>query len=206
MYMHDGQNLFDEATSFSGEWKVDETLDSISNACIVVGIDNGGDKRMTEYNPNDTEQFGKGEGRQYLEFIVRTLKPFIDKNFRTLRSKRNTIMAGSSMGGLITFYAGLYYPKVFGKLGILSPSLWAIKDVESEIKKLAKPKTHSSQRYFFYGGGSENKTMVSDLKNVCELMEKHTKAEIEMVVWPEGGHNELTWSNVFPTFYHWITR
>src|SRR6185436_17362584 len=81
LYMHDGQNLFDDSTSFSGEWKVDETLDLLENPCIVVGIDNGGLKRMNEYNPHDTEQFGKGEGHQYLEFIAKTLKPYIDKKY-----------------------------------------------------------------------------------------------------------------------------
>lgn len=62
LYMHDGQNLFDEATSFSGEWEVDKTLDALPDACIVVGIDNGGIKRMNEYNPHNTPQFGKGKG------------------------------------------------------------------------------------------------------------------------------------------------
>ena len=122
--MHDGQNLFDKATSFAGEWGIDEAMDSIKNACIVVGIDNGGLKRMYEYNPNDTKQYGRGEGRAYLAFIVNNLKPFIDKKYRTLPGKQYTWMAGSSMGGLITFYAGLYYPQVFGGLGVFSPSFW----------------------------------------------------------------------------------
>src|SRR4028118_1160322 len=64
LYMHDGQNLFDDSTSFSGEWEVDETMDKMSDPCIVVGIDNGGVKRMNEYNPHPIEEFGKGEGRQ----------------------------------------------------------------------------------------------------------------------------------------------
>lgn len=206
LYMHDGQNLFDEATSYSGEWKVDEILDNMPLACIVIGIDNGQDKRMNEYNPNDTEQFGKGEGLLYLEFIVKTLKPYIDKKYRTLRSKKNTLMAGSSMGGLITFYAGLYYPKVFGKLGILSPSFWVSPNISNQIKQLAKPRTHSGQKYFFYGGGSENQSMVSDMARVYDLMNKNAKAKMEIVVWPEGMHNEITWSSIFPVFYNWIIQ
>jgi predicted alpha/beta superfamily hydrolase len=93
--MHDGQNLFDDLTSYNGEWGVDETMDSIASPCIVVGIDNGGAKRMNEYNVHDHPKHGKGEGRQYLEFLVRTLKPYIDKNYRTLRAARSTMIAGS---------------------------------------------------------------------------------------------------------------
>jgi predicted alpha/beta superfamily hydrolase len=137
LYMHDGQNLFDKATSFAGEWGIDEAMDSIKNACIVVGIDNGGVKRMNEYNPNNTKQFGKGEGKAYLAFIVNNLKPFIDKKYRTLADKQHTYMAGSSMGGLISFYAGLYYPQVFGALGVFSPSFWIAPQIKTQVKQLA---------------------------------------------------------------------
>ncbi|MGN6249399.1 MAG: alpha/beta hydrolase-fold protein, partial [Ginsengibacter sp.] len=106
LYMHDGQNLFDAATSYSGEWGVDEYLDSIANKnekeVIVVGIDNGLSKRMSEYNPWEFENFGKGEGDQYVDFLVKNLKPFIDEHYRTLKNKANTFIAGSSMGGLIS--------------------------------------------------------------------------------------------------------
>ncbi|MEJ7769629.1 MAG: alpha/beta hydrolase-fold protein, partial [Chitinophagaceae bacterium] len=182
LYMHDGQNLFDESTSFSGEWKVDETMDELANACMVVGIDNGESKRMNEYNPNDTHQFGKGEGRQYLEFIVKTLKPYIDKKYRTLRSAKNTMMAGSSMGGLITFYAGLYYPKVFGKLGVLSPAFWVSPNIREEIRQAVRPSTHSTQKFFFYGGGAENLTMVSEIHQVNDAMNHNAQSKNAMLV------------------------
>src|SRR5213075_2601036 len=117
LYMHDGQNVFDDATSFAGEWGVDETLDSISTQkreIIVVAIDHGGPKRINEYCPYDMERYGKGEGDQYVDFLVNTLKPFIDKNYRTVKDKSGTFIAGSSMGGIISMYAVLKYPKVFG--------------------------------------------------------------------------------------------
>ncbi len=124
LYMHDGQNLFDDATSYSGEWGVDEYLDSIflkgKTQVIVVGIDNGLSKRMSEYNPWEFQNFGKGEGDLYIDFLVQTLKPFIDKNYRTFTGKKNTYIAGSSMGGLISLVAVLKYPAVFGGAGIFS--------------------------------------------------------------------------------------
>ena len=127
LYMHDGQNLFDNATSYSGEWGIDEYLDSIftlgKKEVIVVGIDNGLSKRMNEYNPYSFRQYGKGEGDEYVDFLVKNLKPFIDKHYRTLPGKKDTYIAGSSMGGLISLYAVLKYPAVFGGAGIFSSRL-----------------------------------------------------------------------------------
>ena len=204
LYMQDGQNLFDEQTSFSGEWGVDEILDAMQAECIVVGIDNGGLRRMTEYNPHDNQQQGKGEGRQYLEFIVKTLKPYIDKHYRTLKSKQNTFIAGSSMGGLISFYAGVYYPKVFGSVGVLSPSFWIVPDIKDELAALSKKSKFSGQNYYFYVGGAEGNNMVNGMLYVSELMKVYTKAAQKATVLDGEQHNERAWGKVFPDFYSWI--
>jgi predicted alpha/beta superfamily hydrolase len=128
LYMHDAQNLFDDATSYAGEWKVDETLDALSKEgkleLIVVGIDNGGDKRMTELNAWDSARFGQAEGKQYTDFVVKTLKPMIDSQYRTLPDRANTAIMGSSMGGLASHYAIAQYPQVFSKAGVFSPAYW----------------------------------------------------------------------------------
>jgi predicted alpha/beta superfamily hydrolase len=153
LYMHDGQNVFDEATSFAGEWGVDEALDSLTEKtkeCIVVAVDNGGDKRMNEYNPYDHKKFGKGEGDKYVDFLVKTLKPFIDKKYRTLKDRPNTFIAGSSMGGLISLYAVLKYPKIFGGAGVFSPAFWVAPALYNEIKK--KTGAVNAKVYFMAGG------------------------------------------------------
>jgi predicted alpha/beta superfamily hydrolase len=206
LYMHDGQNLFDNATSFAGEWGIDEAMDSIKNACIVVGIDNGGIKRMNEYNPNTTRQFGKGEGKEYLAFIVKNLKPFIDKKYRTLPGKLHTYMAGSSMGGLISFYAGLYYPQVFGALGIFSPSFWIAPQLKTQLKQLVKKSQHGYQKYYFYAGAAEGKEMAPDMQEVADEIKKLANPKIITVVNPQGKHNETTWSAVFPAFYKFLVQ
>ncbi|HYC27687.1 MAG TPA: alpha/beta hydrolase-fold protein, partial [Chitinophagaceae bacterium] len=157
LYMHDGQNLFNEATSYAGEWGVDETLDSMKKQCIVIGIDNGLLKRMNEYNPYNNERFGPGEGRQYIDFIAKTLKPYIDKKYRTLKDRNNTIIAGSSMGGLISMYAAVIYPRVFGAAGVFSPSFWISPKLKDDINKLVKPSTHRQSRIYFYAGEQESK-------------------------------------------------
>jgi predicted alpha/beta superfamily hydrolase len=204
LYMHDGQNVFDDATSFAGEWGVDETLDSISRhkkEIIVVAVDNGGTKRVNEYCPYDMQRFGKGEGDQYLEFLVKTLKPFIDKKYRTLKDKKNTFVAGSSMGGLISMYAVLKYPNVFGGAGVFSPAFWIAPKIFLDIK--AKGRFVNSKIYF-YCGKLESETMESDMAKVFEEMRKVSKSKMITSVRPDGKHTESAWREEFPLFYLWM--
>jgi predicted alpha/beta superfamily hydrolase len=128
LYMHDGQNVFDAATAYAGEWGVDEALDSLHAAgdpgVIVVAVDNGGELRMREYSPWVHPQHGGGEGDEYADFLARTLKPWIDRHYRTRPGPESTGIMGSSMGGLISLHAALRHPGVFGRVGVFSPSLW----------------------------------------------------------------------------------
>jgi len=128
IYMHDGQNLFDNKTSFSGEWGVDETLNQLFEqgdyGAIVVGIDNGGNKRLDEYSPWKNPMYGGGDGDEYIDFIKYSLKPCIDQHFRTQTGPQSTCLWGSSMGGLISAYGVIKYPETFGKAGVFSPSYW----------------------------------------------------------------------------------
>ena len=204
IYMHDGQNLFNEATSYAGEWGVDETLDSAKKHSIIVGIDNGGLKRMNEYNPYDNDRFGKGEGKQYIDFIAKTLKPYIDKKYRTLKDKNNTTIAGSSMGGLISMYAVVVYPKVFGTAGVFSPSFWIAPKIKDDINKLVKASTHRQNRIYFYAGEQESKEMVRDALQIFEMMRMKAGCKMEVRINAEGQHNEPTWRQEFPAFYNWI--
>jgi alpha-glucosidase len=204
LYMHDGQNLFDNATSYSGEWGVDEYLDSIfkkgKKEVIVVGIDNGLNKRMNEYNPWEFQNFGKGEGDQYVDFLVKTLKPFIDKHYRTLKNKANTFIAGSSMGGLISLYAVLKYPQVYGGAGIFSPAFWTASGIDSTVIADAK-KVNS--RLFFYAGGKEGDSMVPDMKRIEKEIEERSASTIKEKIDEDAHHNEAAWRKYFPDFYEW---
>lgn len=202
LYMQDGQNLFDVNTSFSGEWGVDEYLDSIENAGIVVGIDNGGDTRINEYNPNDHEDFGQGLGREYLHRVVTILKPFVDERFRTLSDAQHTAIAGSSMGGLISFYAGLFHPQVFGAVGVFSPSFWIVEDLQIQLNQMTA-NGFKHQRYFFYGGQEEGEQMVARLQEAMQIMESKLKAQVILRVSEHGTHSESAWRKVFPEFYAW---
>ena len=130
LYMHDGQNLFDQNTSFAGEWKVDETCEMlIGNGeiepIIVVGIENG-PGRCTEYTPWPAIPPGSpcagGGGNAYLQAIRDILIPEVNNRYRTRTGPANTYMAGSSLGGLITVYAGYAYGNVWGRIAGFSLS------------------------------------------------------------------------------------
>ena len=204
LYMQDGQNLFDAATSAYGEWGIDECLDSLIKSgkpgCIVVGVDNT-PQRLAEYNPYQFQNFGMGEANQYLSFLVETLKPFIDKKYRTLVNKDNTIIAGSSMGALVSYYAMLKYPAVFGKAGIFSPSFQTAPAIKLLTDSAA---SNISSKFFFYIGQKEGDAFVKNLEEIQELLGEKSDAMIYSVVDAAGRHNEKAWRKWFPEFYRWI--
>jgi predicted alpha/beta superfamily hydrolase len=204
LYMHDGQNLFDDLTAYSGEWGVDEFLDSIAGkACIVVGIDHGGSKRLNEYNPYDNEKFGKGEGKLYADFLVKTLKPFIDKKYRPLTDKKHTLIAGSSMGGLISLYTVLKYPNTFGGVGVFSPAFWISGTKIFDDIRTKGGKVNSA--IYFFGGKLEGTSMIPDMMRAYKGMSAVSKSRLQMVIRDEGKHNEATWRHEFPAAYHWLS-
>ncbi|MFD0941894.1 alpha/beta hydrolase [Pedobacter boryungensis] len=208
LYMHDGQNLFDQLTSGYGEWGVDELLDSLSakgqEEFIVVGIDHGGSERLKEYNPYDSE-YGKGKGKDYVDFLVHNLKPFIDQHYRTEKDAKNTAIAGSSMGGLISMYAIATYPKVFGKAGIFSPAFWIGKTIETDVQNAFK--NLNGSKIYLVAGDLESKTMISDMKNVFQLLNPTGKNKnIRVVEKADGKHSEWFWHREFVDFYKFISN
>lgn len=138
LYLNDGQNVFDAATSFSGvEWGVDETAerlikDNLIEPLIVVAVANTGEQRVDEYTPTrgvidakaKRKKRSKGLARKYGHFLMDELKPYIDRNYRTNPGSEFTALGGSSLGGLVTLAIGILYPQVFSRLMVMSPSIW----------------------------------------------------------------------------------
>jgi predicted alpha/beta superfamily hydrolase len=206
IYMHDGQNVFDNATAGFGEWGVDEALDTLGKRhgeVIVVAIDHGGEKRINEYSPFDMEKYGKGEGDAYVDFLVQTLMPYINSHYRTRKSAKYTSIAGSSMGGLISMYALLKYPTKFGAAGVFSPAFWIVPQLKEYAAKRA-PQVKG--RIYFYAGQQESKTMVPDMLSVFEILDKRSKAKLKTHIRAEGKHSEETWREEFPEFYSWLMK
>jgi predicted alpha/beta superfamily hydrolase len=149
LYLHDGQNLFDGATSFipGQEWRIDETAQSLISAgkiepLIIVGVYNTGKDRINEYTPVvDSKYKMGGKADLYGRLLVEELKPFIDATYRTRKDAKHTGLGGSSLGGLVSLYLGLKYPRVFGRIAVMSPSVWwgnnqIVQYIESLPKKL----------------------------------------------------------------------
>lgn len=204
LYMHDGQNLFDDATSYAGEWGIDESIDALAKSdgieVIVVGIDNGLDKRVNELSPWPNDRFGAAEGQQYMDFVVGTVKPFIDRNFRTRRGRKHTGIMGSSMGGLISHYAIHRYPAVFGKAGIFSPSYWYAGEVFdfSAARRLRR----ATRLYLVAGGkeGDEPLVAVNDVNRMAAQLRATSGKDLELftAIRPDAQHNEKFWREEFP--------
>lgn len=147
LYLHDGQNLFDGATSFikGSEWQVDETAQALIKSkavapVIIVGIYNTGSNRVDEYTPTrDVVHAMGGKADLYGQMIVTELKPFIDSEYRTLTDAENTGLGGSSLGGLVSLHLALKYPETFGRVAVVSPSVWwDAKAILREVEALTK--------------------------------------------------------------------
>jgi len=203
IYMHDAQNLFDAKTSFSGEWNVDEKLDSLKAPVIVVGIEHGNEKRIDELTPFKNEKYGGGNADNYLEFIVKTLKPYIDKNYRTKTKPKNTILFGSSLGGLVSYYGALKYPEVFGKAGVFSPSFWFSNEIYTFTEKQSKIKT----KIYFLCGDKESDDMVKDLTKMKRLLDTKRCYCLHLdktKIVKNGEHNEKLWRDHFAGALIWL--
>jgi predicted alpha/beta superfamily hydrolase len=127
VYMQDGQNLSDPRTAFAGTWELDATLERLADRgveAIVVGVHHAGAARLGEYSPFPDRRHGGGDGDAYLAFLADTVKPRVDRLFRSRPDRESTAILGSSMGGLISVYGFFRYPSVFGAAGVMSPSLW----------------------------------------------------------------------------------
>jgi alpha-glucosidase len=203
IYMHDAQNLFDNKTSYAGEWEVDETLNELNAQLIVIGIEHGNETRLDELTPFKNEKYGGGNGDNYLKFIAETLKPKVDSIYRTKKNAKNTAIFGSSLGGLISFYGVLKYPGVFGKAGVFSPSFWYSDEIYSFMKNSEKIKA----RIFFLCGDKESDDMVSDLKKMETLLDRYRCACLKLnktVIIKDGEHNEKLWRENFGEAVKWL--
>ncbi|RSK44936.1 alpha/beta hydrolase-fold protein [Hymenobacter rigui] len=212
LYMHDGQNVFDACTSFSGEWGVDETLSQLqqqgldATGSIVVAVDNGGSERLNELSPWNNPQYGGGQGDQYVDFMVQTLKPYIDQNYRTLTGREFTGIAGSSMGGLISTYAALKYPQVYSKVGVFSPAFWFAQ--QPLFQYLRQHPANPATRFYFVSGATESQTMVPLMQAMRDSLARGgvPAANLSFSAPADGQHAEWFWKREFSAAYQWLSR
>ncbi len=207
LYLQDAQNLFNEKAKY-GNWEIDKKLAVMSEykigKIIIIAIEHAEQDRIKEYNVGKTV-LGVGQGKKYIRFITDTLKPFVDKTFRTKTEREHTGIGGSSMGGLVSIFSGLMYPEVYGKLMIFSPSLWVVPKTDFTNIDFSEP---SDTKIYLYAGGDESATMIDHVKKFKKSMIENefvsSKMKIKLSINLQGKHNETYWSDEFPKAIEWL--
>jgi predicted alpha/beta superfamily hydrolase len=209
VYLHDGQNLFDDATSYVGEWGVDESLDALAAEgleFIAVGIDHGVDKRINELTPWPPidPKYGPAEGIAYLEFLAKVVKPFVDANYRTLPGRDHAAVGGSSMGGLMSHYAIHKYPQLFGKAIVFSPAYWVGGELGYDYT-LGRC-LPAGTRYYATTGSKEGEQAVDGLTRMAQVLRDNASPGVAVFSEVREGaeHNETFWKHEFPKAMRWL--
>lgn len=202
LFLHDGQNLFDPETSFikGNYWRVGETADAAIASgevepLVIVGIYNNGEKRIGDYTPVEDRRLGGGKADAYGQMVVEELRPFIAHHYRTLGGPENCGMGGSSLGGLVTMYLGMRYPDVFGKLAVLSPSVWWRDRVILKFVDRLRQKT--GQRIWLDIGTNESRHALPDARSLKRMLIKkgwRLGKDLDYHEIEGGQHTEWAWA------------
>jgi predicted alpha/beta superfamily hydrolase len=208
LYLNDGQNLFDENAPF-GNWAIDKSLEDLAKQdlknVIVISIDHGGEDRITEYFPYFDPRFGKGQGELYVKFLEETLLPYVNKKYRTLTDRYHTGIGGSSMGGLISLFAGLNHQATFAKLMVFSPSLWIAPKIFQQAGHF-RPEMPSE--LYIYAGGKESPNHLPNVhrfkRRLLDGNHEYDHLKMHLSLNPEGTHNEASWRAEFPKALKWL--
>jgi predicted alpha/beta superfamily hydrolase len=211
VYMHDGQNLFDPRASFGGvTWGVPQTMDAAANdgrfrEAIIVGPENTAN-RIGEYTPTTDAQYGGGDGDAYLRMLVEELKPKVDTELRTRPNREDTVLIGSSLGGLISSYAGLRKASTFGVIGAMSPSVWW--DNRTLLGLIAGTTTPRPLRVYVDSGDSgpsnDGVTDTAALAAAYRSLGYVDATTLKYVVQPGATHTESAWASRLPAAFEFL--
>jgi predicted alpha/beta superfamily hydrolase len=198
LYMHDGQNLFNAATSaFGTEWQVDENINNavgngVMDEVIVVGINNNAN-RIWEYTPCCDPDNGGGGADTYTRFVINTVKPYIDTHFRTLPGKDTTAVMGSSLGGILSFLMARNNPTVFSKAGCLSSSFWWNNDMLPA--QVEQSTTHVPVKLYIDAGTSNDGLADTQRMDNALLADGYVQGkDLDFFIAQGGSHNEASWA------------
>ena len=204
LYMHDGQNLFDPETSFvrGQPWHVLEHADAAIDAgevepLVIVGIYNTGDRRLAEYTHERDWQRGGGEAAKYGRLITAELMPWIAARYRVRPDRASTGLGGSSLGGLVTLYLGLRHAEHFGRLAVMSPSVWwNHKSILGYLNERA-PQIWERPRLWLDVGEREGRRTVHDAEQLARRLKANGWADgktLHFERFAEGAHDEASWA------------
>jgi predicted alpha/beta superfamily hydrolase len=204
LYLHDGQNLFDPGTSFirGRTWQVREQADAAIEAgevepLLIVGIYNTGDRRLAEYTPDTNRQMGGGEADKYGLLLTRELMPWLVGTYRVRRGREDTGLGGSSLGGLVSLYLALLHPESFGKLAILSPSVWWNRKSILGILNERAPQIRERPRMWLDVGDREGHRTLRDAEHLARRLKANGWRPGETLHFERvagGTHDEASWA------------
>ncbi len=207
LYMLDGHNVFfDEDATFGKSWGMAKYMQKSKKELIIVGLEcnHEGNHRLEEYAPfpyaNAEHGRIKGKGSLTMDYLVSTLKPYVDANYRTLPDRKNTMIAGSSMGGLIALYGATAYNHIFQRGACLSPSLWVCpgKVLEMVARARIRPDTTIYMDYGELELSNHAATRDAMLSTAQLLLTKGVNLTLRIV--PGGNHSEASWEKQVPVF------
>jgi predicted alpha/beta superfamily hydrolase len=211
LYLHDGQNLFDGATSFipGQDWAVRQTADHFIHTgavepLIIVGMYNT-KARIREYTPTHVPKLGGGRADRYAKFLIDEVKPFVDREYRTLSGSQHTGIGGSSLGGLVSLYLGLKHSHIFGKIAALSPSVWWNQMVIHRFAQAAV--VEPRPRIWLDIGTREGSRIVQDVEQFRDvLLEKgwQLKRDLHYERVERAEHNEAAWAQRVGPFLQFL--
>jgi enterochelin esterase-like enzyme len=211
LYLNDGQNLFESATSFNGvEWQVDETADRLIREgvippLIIVGIDNTGKSRIREYMPHRSLHpiMMRAHGTRYPSFLFKEVIPFMARNYRGASGPENTGLGGSSLGALIALYTAAVRPGTIGRLLLESPSLWAS---NRQLIRQSRGVKRWPERVYLATGTAEagrkdkDQSVVDDVRELAAILRRAglDDTHLNLIVDEGAAHNEGSWAKRFP--------
>ncbi len=218
LYMHDGQNCFDNKTSYSGEWAADEAAERLAKRgleCIIVAVPNAGVARIDEYGPWFEAKIklpginggAGGRANEYLDYLVNVVKPLVDLSFRTLTEARFTGVAGSSMGGIMSLYALLEASDIFGFAACFSSAFWVgkaglLKHVQTHIAPNTRIYLDCGHRE---GGQSkDSKSYLEDSRKIAGMLVSQGCYDLVFLEDETGVHSESEWRKRFPAMLEWF--
>ena len=211
MYMFDGHNVFfDTHATYGKSWGMGEYMDENKKQMIIVAVEcnHEGHQRLSEYSPVDfvLPDAGavSGKGKQYMDWLVGTLKPYIDAHYPTLTEREHTSIAGSSMGGLMSLFAVCEYNHIFQKAACISPSFWISKDKILDIVTDSDIASDSSV-YIDYGSLElpDHSNSSEALFSVARLLLTR-RVRVALKIVPGGAHNESSWQKQIPHFMEYL--
>jgi predicted alpha/beta superfamily hydrolase len=200
IYMQDGQNLFDDGTSYAGSWRLSEELVSASRLgadAIVVGVYHASEHRISEYSPFLDERVGGGQAHVYAAWLADVLRPEINRRYRTLPQREQTGVAGSSMGGLFSLYAIFERSDVFGFAAVMSPSLWF---AQRAIFDWVQSRPSVDVRLYLDTGAREGERTLANAQRMRDLLIAKGYLPGERLRYIEdaiGVHHESAWGRRF---------